>query len=236
MKSVNPDFIAGAREGLKSYLPVSFGIVPWAIATAIAMRSAGFSFADSAIMSVLVYGATAQIGTLPLIVAQASLVSVFATALVLNLRFFIFGATLSPVFKGQSRWQRLLAGHLMSDGVVASLTGRLLAQAQPAHRMGLYLGPSSWNWLLWQASTVAGLLFYESIPRSASLNYMSTIALLVLIASLSRQLQMVAVVVCSALLAIWLRHLPYRLGLFAAIVAGIACGYLLDRLAHRRRG
>lgn len=233
---MNPDFLAGARQGCKSYLPFSLGVIPWAIATAIAMRSAGLSFFDASVMSIVVYGATAQIGTLPLIAGQASLLPIFATALVLNLRFFIFSATLAPVFSQETRWRRLLAGYLMSDGVVASLSGRLLAQQNHALRMGMYLGPSAWNWLLWQLSTLAGLLFYASIPRSASLSYMSTIALLVLIASLSRQVQMVMVVLVSAALAIYLRHLPYRLGLFIAILAGIACGYCLDALIRKTRG
>ena len=68
---MSPSFRAGAREGFRLCLPVSVGIIPWALVTGLAMVGAGFTVVQAMGMSLIVFGATAQLGTLPLIVAGA---------------------------------------------------------------------------------------------------------------------------------------------------------------------
>ena len=80
---MSPSFRAGARVGFRACLPVSVGLVPWALVTGLAMVGAGFSTAQAMGMSLIVFGATAQLGTLPLIVAGAPLWLIVATALAL---------------------------------------------------------------------------------------------------------------------------------------------------------
>ena len=85
-------FRRGAREGLRDFLPISVGLLPWAMVTGIAMRSIGLSEIESLGMNLLVYAGTAQLGALPLIAAGAPLWLIMLTALALNLRFVIFSA------------------------------------------------------------------------------------------------------------------------------------------------
>ena len=68
---MSPNFKAGAREGFRVCLPVSVGLIPWALVTGLAMVSAGFTPVQAMGMSFIVFGATAQLGTLPLIVIGA---------------------------------------------------------------------------------------------------------------------------------------------------------------------
>ena len=59
---MSPSFKAGAREGFRVCLPVSVGLVPWALVTGLAMVSAGFTPVQAMGMSFIVFGATAQLG------------------------------------------------------------------------------------------------------------------------------------------------------------------------------
>lgn len=83
---MSPSFKAGAREGFRVCLPVSVGLIPWALVTGLAMVSAGFTPVQAMGMSFIVFGATAQLGTLPLIVIGAPWWLILATALVVNQR------------------------------------------------------------------------------------------------------------------------------------------------------
>ena len=56
---MSPSFRAGAREGFRVCLPVSVGLIPWALVTGLAMVSAGFSTVQAMGMSLIVFGATA---------------------------------------------------------------------------------------------------------------------------------------------------------------------------------
>ena len=108
---MSPSFKAGAREGFRVCLPVSVGLIPWALVTGLAMVSAGFTPVQAMGMSFIVFGATAQLGTLPLIVIGAPWWLILATALVVNLRFVIFSAALAGPLAGGTLLQRWLCGY-----------------------------------------------------------------------------------------------------------------------------
>jgi hypothetical protein len=72
---MNDSFKRGAREGFRLFLPMSVGLIPWARVAGAAMRSADFSPLEAMGMNLIVFAGTAQIGTLPLIVAGAPLVA-----------------------------------------------------------------------------------------------------------------------------------------------------------------
>ena len=105
-------FRLGAREGFRSFLPMSVGLIPWALVTGMAMISAGFTPAQAMGMNLIVFAGTAQLGTLPLIAAGVPLWLIVVTALALNLRFVIFSAAIAQGFRGVGTPTRWLAGHL----------------------------------------------------------------------------------------------------------------------------
>ena len=225
-------FRRGAREGLRLFMPLAVGVIPWAIVTGLAMRSTGLSETESMGMSLLVYAATAQLGTLPLIAGGAPLWLIFLTGMVLNLRFVIFSATLSPALHAHSPARRLLASFLLTDTLFAILTPKLLAAPTPDEdadwRWGFYIAPALCGWLLWQSCVLVGVLGAGFAPQGWSLEFMGTIALMVMIAPLLRARPMGFAALVGGLGAVLLHGLPLRLGLFAGILLGIAAGFAAE--------
>lgn len=222
-------FRAGAQAGLRIFLPISVGLIPWALVTGMAMIGVGFTPLQAMGMNILVFAGTAQLGTLPLIADQAPLWLIFATALALNLRFVIFSAALAPTFGDQAPAWRWLSGHLLTDGVFASCYERLQCVDDRAWRLGYYLGPSLWAWTLWQGFTGLGILTAGIVPKSWSLEFMATIALIVLIVPMVRARPMLLAALVGGLAATLLRSMPLRLGVVCAICLGIMAGFLAER-------
>lgn len=227
-------FLAGARAGFAVFLPFSVSLVPWALVMGMAMRSAGFSPVEAMGMNLIVFAGTAQLGTLPLIVAGAPVWLIFFTALALNLRFVIFSAALAPAFRGVGPAARWLSGHLLTDGVFAACADGLQKADDPRWRLGYYLAPSLWSWLLWQAFTLLGIHAATVVPKDWSLEFMASIALIVLLVPMSRIRPMLVAALVGGGAATLLRGMPLRLGTVVAIVAGIAAGFLAENLEHRR--
>ena len=221
---MSPSFRAGAREGFRLCLPVSVGIIPWALVTGLAMVGAGFTVVQAMGMSLIVFGATAQLGTLPLIVA---------TALVVNLRFVIFSAALARPLSGGTLAQRWLCGYALTDGVFATTLEHLRSEPDPQRRLGFYLAPSLWCALVWQTSTLVGVLAAGSIPRNWSLEFMASIALLVLLVPMSKVRPMLLAMLTGGALAVLLRGMPLRLGVMVAILGGIAAGFAAEHWQQR---
>ncbi|MBC9073147.1 AzlC family ABC transporter permease [Thauera sp. CAU 1555] len=232
---MNESFKRGATEGFRAFLPLSVGLIPWAVVTGVAMRSIGLSPLEAMGMNVIVFAGTAQLGTLPLIAAGAPLWLLVLTALVLNLRFVIFSAALAPAFAGYSKGRRTLASYLLVDGVFAILSERILKSDDPHWRWGCYIAPSVWCWVLWQLFALVGVLGAGVLPADWSLEFMATIALMVMLVPMSATRPMLVAALAGGLGAVLLRGLPLKLGLIAGILVGIAAGFAAEHWQQRRR-
>lgn len=232
---MHESFKRGAAEGLRLMLPVSVGLIPWALVTGVAMRSSGLSALEATAMNVIVFAGTAQLGTLPLIASGAPLWLIVLTALVLNLRFVIFSAALAPAFEGQSRARRIAASYLLVDTVFIVCADRLKHADDAQWRWGFFLGPALWAWLVWQVFGLAGVLGASAIPQDWSLEFMATIALMVLLVPLARLRPMLVAAIVGGLGAVALRGMPMRLGVVTGIALGIAAGFVAEHFVERER-
>ena len=174
-------------------------------------------------------------GTLPLIVSGAPLWLIVTTALVLNLRFVIFSAAISPAFEGIPLLKRMMSGYLLVDGVFAVGAERMLASKDRDWRFGFYLAPSLWAWSLWQVFVLLGVLGAELVPQGWSLEFMATIALMTLLVPLAASRPMLVAALAGGVSAVALRGMPLKLGLIAGIMIGIVAGFAAEHWLHRRR-
>ena len=233
-KILSPAFLSGAREGFNAFLPLSVGLIPWALVMGMAMVSIGFSPLQAMGMNIIVFAGTAQLGTLPLIAADAPVWLIITTALALNLRFVIFSAAIAPGFRGVGAPGRWLAGHVLTDGVFATCLDKLIRVDDPLWRLGYYLAPALWAWLLWQVFALTGIYAAGLIPKTWSLEFMATIALITLLVPMAKVRPMLIAALVGGASATLLRNLPLRLGVVAGICAGIAAGFAAEHWEERR--
>jgi predicted branched-subunit amino acid permease len=233
-KTLPPAFLSGAREGFNAFLPLSVGLIPWALVMGMAMVSIGFSPLQAMGMNIIVFAGTAQLGTLPLIAADAPVWLIITTALALNLRFVIFSAAIAPGFRGVGAPGRWLAGHVLTDGVFATCLDKLIRVDDPLWRLGYYLAPALWAWLLWQVFALTGIYAAGLIPKTWSLEFMATIALITLLVPMAKVRPMLIAALVGGASATLLRNLPLRLGVVAGICAGIAAGFAAEHWEERR--
>ena len=230
---MNNAFWTGGKEGFHAFLPVSIGLIPWALVTGMTMTSSGLTFFQAIGMNTIVYAGTAQLATLPLLKTGAPTGLIVLTALVLNLRFLIFSAAIAPGFRGSSILVRWFSGYLLGDGVFATCTPKMLTEEKLPWRLGYYFVPSLWSWLLWQLFGCIGVLSAKSIPENWSLDFMATIALIVLLIPMAKVKSMAVAAVISGLASILLKEMPFKLGVITAIGVGVIAGFLFERFSEK---
>src|SRR5262245_19414024 len=107
------------REGIKTGIPTLFGIAAWGVVVGVAMIKSGLTLWQALAMTLVVFAGSAQLAALPLIAAGAPIWVVFATAVMVNLRFVIFSALLAPHFASLPWKQRVALGYTAGDMTVA---------------------------------------------------------------------------------------------------------------------
>ena len=222
---------AAFRDGVRISAGTMPGIFAWGLVSGMAMIKAGLTAWQALGMTLLVFAGSAQLAALPLIAAHTPSLVIFATALVVNLRFVIFSAAIGPHFAHLGWLRRLGYGYFSSDMLMAFFPQRFpyASIGQPLGKVGYFQGISAPNWVAWQGGAITGLLLAGQIPESWQVGFAGTLALLGVMIPLTINLAALAGVLVSGAVAVAAIGLPFRLGLLLAVVLGMAAAMLADR-------
>jgi len=223
--------ISALGEGALAAAPQLIGIVPWGMVAGVAMVAAGLTQGQAVAMSVLVFAGSAQLAVLPLFIAKAPLWVMYATALVVNLRYVIYSAVLAPHFEHLSRPWRALLSYVMVDGVFALFAGKFRPGDASPQKHWYFLGGSLVMWTAWQIASCLGIFAGALIPREWSLEFTATLALIAVLIPLLLDHAVVCAALAAGAVALAAAKWPLNLGLLAAIAVGVAVGLAVSRLA-----
>ncbi|PWF54753.1 AzlC family ABC transporter permease [Massilia glaciei] len=223
------------REALRAGLPTLFGIAAWGMVTGVAMVKSGLSVAQALGMTVLVFAGSAQLAALPLIAGGAPVWVVFATALVVNLRFVIFSVLLAPHFAHLPWKKRFLLGYVAGDITVALFLRRFPDQGAQHGKLSYLQGLLVPNWLSWQAGSIAGVLLGAAVPASWGLGFAGSLAILCIMVPLVINRAALCGVLVAAATSVVFFNMPYKLGLLLAVALGMGSAMLVEETLEKRR-
>lgn len=223
------------RAGAIAVTPILLGIVPFAGVAGLAGTHNGLSVLETAAFSVLAFAGAAQVAAVDLIGANASAGVVISTALVINLRFIVYSATLAPMFEGASLRRRLLGSYLLVDHAVP-LTLTRTESWPPRECVSFYLGACLSFWSTWQACSLAGSLL-GSLPETGVIAFAVPVSFLALLGPQLTERPKVCAAAVAAVVAVIGGGLPANLGMILGTVAGLVAGMAVGwrRTAARKQ-
>lgn len=220
-------FAAGARDTL----PMLVGAAPFGVIFGTLVTAGPLSLWHGQMLSLGVFAGSSQFIALGLVAANAGMLVIWFTTVIVNLRHVLYAAALLPqVAHLPARWRWLL-GFLLTDETFAVVAGYRARHGRTPLGHWYFLGSGLSMYVNWQIWTAAGLLFGASVPELKSLGLdfaMAATFIAIVVPQLSRPPHLAASL-AAGLFAYLLRGLPYQLGLFAAVIAGVAVGLLLTR-------
>lgn len=218
------------REGCRVGTPTLFGIAAWGLVVGVAMVKSGLSIWQALGMTLFVFAGSAQLASLPLIAANAPIWVVFATALVINLRFVIFSALLAPHFAHLPWKKRLALGYTAGDLTVALFLQRYPTEAPARGKLSFLKGLLYPNFAAWQIGSIAGIFLGAAVPAEWGLGFAGTLAIICIMVPLMAGWPALCGVVIAGFTGVLAYSLPYKLGLLAAVVAGMATSMLVEEI------
>ena len=222
------------REGFLAGAPTLFGIAAWGMVVGVALIKSGLTLNQALGMTLLVFAGTAQLASLPLIFANAPISVVFATALVVNLRFVIFSALLAPHFAHLPWYKRLLLGYTAGDMTVNIFLQRFPNEEPALGKVSYLKALLIPNWLAWQVGSLAGVFLGSTVPAEWGLGFAGTLAILcILVPTMMSSAALCGVVVASAT-AVLAFELPYKLGMLLAVIVGMVTSMLVQDVIARK--
>jgi len=229
MSSRRSAFIAG----IKGIAPILVGVVPFSIISGLTAIETGLSPGLAIGMSIIIYAGASQLAALQLIGIGASSVVIIVTAIIINLRFFMYSASLAQFLpKLPFRW-KFPTAYLLTDRAYAVAVSRY--QSQPGkelseeYRLWFFLGAAGVMWFCWQIGTVFGILLGTQVPPQWGLDFAIPLTFIsLLIPALKTRASIVAALIAGGVVLL-ADPLPYNLSLMAAALCGIGAGMLAER-------
>jgi predicted branched-subunit amino acid permease len=91
------------------------------------------------------------------------------------------------------------------------------------------------NWCSWQAGSLIGVFLGSTIPAEWQLGFAGTLAILCVMIPLVINSAALCGVLVAGAVGVLAYGLPYKLGLLAAVVAGMASAMVFEDMLNRRR-
>lgn len=230
--SARGEFLAGCPDEA----PLLLGVAPFGMIYGIAALAAGVPAWLAQLASAIVFAGAAQLVIVQMLAAGAGFIPIALTSGLLNLRHVLYSASMAEYVRHLPRRWRLLLAYVLTDEAYAVAVLRYqqrhAAAADHAEhtnatadlRHWYFLGAGFTLWAGWQLSTAAGLLFGTTIPPEWELDFAVPLTFIALLTLLLRERAGQAAALVAGLGALAFAALPYKLGLVAAIVLGLAAG------------
>jgi 4-azaleucine resistance transporter AzlC len=146
-------------------LPVVLGYLGIGFAAGVVERAAGLSYAEIALLSMVLYAGSAQFVVTSMLTLASPAPAIVFTVFLLNVRHLLLSAALAPRLAGVPAWKSALIGLQLTDEtfVVAAARERL----SPAWMAGLNLAA----WSSWAAANLAGAALSALAPDTRPLAF-----------------------------------------------------------------
>ena len=180
--------------------------------------------------SFIMLGGAAQIALMELIRDDATPLVAIATALVINLRFGLYSASLARPFAAFPRRFRFPFAAILSDQAAIVAINEYETEHDPHYRAWFYLGAAGIFLVPWWIGTVIGVLVGGDIGDAWQLPFAVPCTFLsLLVPSIRTRPALVAAVVGGGA-AVGLSFLPSGVNIILGAFAGIAAGTIVSPL------
>jgi len=228
---------AAVKQGVLAIVPTLIPTCIWGLVAGVAMVRSGLTENMALAMTLLVFAGTAQLTSLPLIASGAPLWLVFAAGFVVNLRFVIFGAALHPYFRMLSWPRRFAMGYFTTDMAFVFFLSRFgdAKKRGTVTQRGFFMGGNALGWFMWQTSSIVGIFVGAAVPAAWPLDFVAVLALMTVVLPLIKTRPILVAAIAASVVAWVGQSLPLRLGLIAAILAGVVAGLCAERWPEPKR-
>lgn len=221
------------QRGFKDMMPILVGAIPFGAVMGTVSAEAGINLMQTFTMNLVVYAGASQLAAVDLMTKNAAVVVVVLSGMIINLRFLLYSAAMSPVLKGSSFWTKLLCAHTLTDQSYAVMAAAESTLPTRADKVAYYLGTATCMFIGWHSSVLAGFAFGNFAPEELALDYAVPLSFVALVIPTLKNLKYVAVAVFSFVVSIILHDLPLRLGLFVTALLSIALAAAFTRRSQR---
>lgn len=223
------------QRGAIASMPMIIGGIPFGLLFGSLASSYGLSPWFAIAMSSIVFAGSAQFVALGLIALHSPIWVIVSTTFIVNLRHLLYAADMVKYVKNLPMSVRFIMGFGLIDETYAAVRP-LYHSGEIDEKTGhkAYLGSFLSFYLMWNATTVLGVLSGELIPGMSEwgLEFAMVATFIGIITPYLKHSPFWFCMLSAAVSSLILFGLPNNLGLLMSAVIGVMAGYFADRVVN----
>ena len=216
-------------KGIFDVSPLMIPVVPFGLIFGVLSIDIGFSPIETMGMSLIVFGGASQIVLLQLFSGGASSLVIISSVGAVNSRHLLYGAVVSEHLSDLKLIWKIIISYFLIDQAFA-ISNEYLKKNKERNRYFHLVGGGATCWVIWQSTTLLGIILGASIPEKLGLSFAVPLTFLALLVNDFRKFINVIVIIISGTVAtLGYNYIPFKAYVIVAALAGLLTAMILTK-------
>ena len=214
-------------KGIIDVSPLMIPVVPFGLIFGVLAIDVGFTPLETMGMSLIIFGGASQIVLLQLFSGGVSSIVIISSVGAVNSRHLLYGAVMSEHLSDLKLVWKILISYFLIDQAFAR-SNEYFKKNKDNNKYFHLFGGGATCWVIWQSTTLLGILLGAAIPEKLGLSFAVPLTFLALIINEFRKFINVVVITVSGLVAtLGYNIIPFKAYVIVSALAGLLIAIIL---------
>ena len=217
-------------KGIIDVSPLMIPVVPFGLIFGVLSIDIGFSPLETVGMSVIIFGGASQIILLQLFSGGASSLVIISSVGAVNSRHLLYGAVVSEHLSDLKLIWKIIISYFLVDQAFAR-SNEYFRKNNDKNKYFHLVGGGITCWIIWQTTTVLGIVLGSFIPEKLGLSFAVPLTFLALLVNDFRKFINVIVIIVSGFVAtLGYNYIPFKAYAIVAGLTGLIVAMILTKM------
>ena len=216
-------------KGIIDVSPLMIPVVPLGLIFGVLAIDVGFTPLQAMGMSLIVFGGASQIVLLQLFSGGASSLVIISSVGAVNSRHLLYGAVVSEHLSDLKLIWKIIISYFLIDQAFA-ISNEYFKKDKERNRYFHLVGGGAACWIIWQSTTLLGIILGSAIPEKLGLSFAVPLTFLALLVNDFRKFtNLVVIIVSGSVATLGYNFIPFKAYVIVAALAGLLTAIVLTK-------
>tara|TARA_Y100001970_G_scaffold3528_1_gene4068 strand:- start:295 stop:990 length:696 start_codon:yes stop_codon:yes gene_type:complete len=230
MRTKKQNFVRGFIDVLPLLIPVvPFGIIFGAIGIEL-----GFGPYVTYATSIVIFSGASQIVFFQLLSSGASSIVAITSSSVISTRHLLYGAVVNQYLSNLSIYWKMGLSYILTDQAFAVSNEYFKKNKNEKFKHYYLLGSGITLWIVWQLTTIIGILLGSIVPDELGLTFTIPLTFLALLINYFRKIDHLIIIIISGILSIILYDAPFKSYIIFSSLVSLIIAYVIVKMRKKQ--
>ena len=217
-------------KGIIDVSPLMIPVVPFGLIFGVLAIDVGFTPLQAMGMSLIVFGGASQIVLLQLFSGGASSLVIISSVGAVNSRHLLYGAVVSEHLSDLKLIWKIIISYFLIDQAFA-ISNEYFKKNKERNRYFHLVGGGAACWIIWQSTTLLGIILGSAIPEKLGLSFAVPLTFLALLVNDFRKfINLVVIIVSGSVATLGYNFIPFKAYVIVAALTGLLTAMVLTKI------